>query len=88
MHAKAAVGALAAALGVITSQAQFQWTTNENEITITGTAGSIEADLRIPETMTGLPVTAIGPSAFYGNSVITNVVIADSVRRVGDTAFA
>ncbi len=88
MYVKVAVCALAIAVGEIATEAALQWTTNNNEITITDTSGSVEADLHIPDTITDLPVTAIGPSAFYNEGVITNVVIPDSVRQIGDTAFA
>ena len=88
MHAKIAICALAIVSGRISTEAVLQWTTNNNEITITGGGTSMEADLYIPATITGLPVTAIGPSAFYGDGGIANVVIPDSVRLIDTTAFA
>jgi hypothetical protein len=88
MLVKPAVCALAIATGGIFARAELQWTTNNNEITIIDTTGTTEADLHIPDTITGLPVTAIGQSAFYGDPTITNVVLPDSVRELGATAFA
>jgi hypothetical protein len=76
------------ATGAMTAQAQFVWMTNNNEIMITDNTDSIVGNLVIPSTITGLPVTAIGQSAFYNEGALTNVVIPDSVRQIGDTAFA
>jgi len=40
-----------------------------------------------PNLLNGLPVTAIGNMAFYGNRNLTNVVIPPSVTRIGILAF-
>jgi formylglycine-generating enzyme required for sulfatase activity len=54
--------------------------------TITGyTGGGGVVD--IPSTIGGLPVTAIGQSAFDGNSALTSVSIPNSVKTIGDYAF-
>jgi hypothetical protein len=41
----------------------YTWTTNNGTITITRYSGS-SRDVSIPDTITGLPVTTIGPYAF------------------------
>jgi hypothetical protein len=65
---------------------QFTYTTNNGTITITGYTGT-DAVVVIPDTITGLPVTAIGDSAFYGNS-LTKLTIANSVTCIGDSALS
>jgi hypothetical protein len=50
-------------LTAATAQAQFTWTTNNGAITITGYTGS-GGVVTIPATITRLPVTSIGASAF------------------------
>jgi hypothetical protein len=66
-------------------QAQFNFTTNNGAITITGYTGS-NGVVMIPGTPTDLPVTSIGAWAFYATSV-TNVLIPDSVTNLADGAF-
>ena len=45
-------------------QAQFDYTTNDGAITITGYTGT-NAVVIIPSTTNGLPITSIGDDAFY-----------------------
>lgn len=67
-------------------QAQFIFTTNvDNTITITSYTGS-NGVVMIPGTVAGLPVTSIGDWAFYATSV-TNILIPDSVTKIGDGAL-
>jgi len=68
-------------------QAQFNYTTNNGTITITGYTGSGGA-VTIPATINGLPVTSIGYDAFYEHSYLTSVTMPDSVTNIGDWAFA
>jgi hypothetical protein len=65
----------------------FLTTTNNGAITITGFAGSLVSALALPGTLDGLPVTSIGPRAFYFCPMLTNVTIPDSVTSIGDYAF-
>ena len=52
--------------------------------TVSGyTSGSGDLDLRD----TGLNITAIGASVFWGKSSITNVFLPDTVTSIGDAAF-
>jgi hypothetical protein len=68
-------------------EAQFTYVTNNGAITITGYTGSGGVVI-IPNKITGMPVTSIGPSAFQFNSRLTSVAITNSVTSIGDGAFA
>jgi hypothetical protein len=65
-------------------QAQFNYTTNNGAITITGYTGPGGAV--IPSTINGLPVTTLGGHSFFGTSV-TSATIPNSVTSIGDEAF-
>ncbi|WP_214625857.1 S-layer homology domain-containing protein [Paenibacillus agaridevorans] len=62
----------------------FQYVEHEGEAAIVGFLG--RGDVRIPESIAGLPVTSIGASAFQ-NTGITSVVIPSSVTAIGHSAF-
>jgi hypothetical protein len=66
----------------------FLTTTNNGAVTITGFAGSLISALAIPGTINGLPVTSIGPRAFYSCPRLANVTIPDSVTSIRDYAFS
>lgn len=59
----------------------------DGEITITGTTDDLPADLVIPSTIKGYPVTTIGDSAFYGCDSLVSVLIPDGVTSLGERAF-
>jgi hypothetical protein len=67
-------------------QAQFNYTVTNGTVTITGYTGT-NADVVIPSTIDGLPVTAIGDSAFIYCTSLTSVSIPSSVTSIGDHAF-
>ena len=64
----------------------FTFTTNTGTITITGYTG-VNAAVTIPDKINGMPVTAIGNSAFYGLG-ITSVTIGPNVTTIGANAFS
>ena len=73
-------------------QAQFNYTTNNGTITITGYTGP-GGVVTIPGTINGLPVTSIGDVAFYNGGrplpyTLICITIPDSVTSIGDYAFA
>src|SRR5258706_5243880 len=68
-------------------QAQFNYTTNNGAITITGYTGPGGAVV-IPNTINGLPVTRIGDYAFNGKAGLTSVTIPNSVISMGTSAFS
>ena len=67
-------------------QAQYNFTTNNGAITITGYTGPSGAVI-IPGTINGLPVTSIGIQAFYENASLTSVTIPGNVASIGPFAF-
>lgn len=63
----------------------YEYSLNNNEITITGYTGS-SMSIDIPANINGYPVTKIGERAFsYKN--ITSVIIPEGVKRLGDHVF-
>jgi BspA type Leucine rich repeat region (6 copies) len=71
-------------------QAQFTYFTNNGAITITGLTnhywGAVVIPDRLPDPTNGLPVSAIGESAFSSQG-ITNVIIPNGVISIGNYAF-
>ena len=80
-----AIGLLLLALPVAV-QAQFNYTTNNGTITITGYTGPGGA-VTIPGTTNGLPVTSIGRTSFYDLTSLTNVTIPNNVTNIEAYAF-
>ena len=63
-------------------QAQFNYTTNNGAITITGYTGP-GGDVTIPSTINGLPVTGIGSWVFASRTNLIGVAIPDSIQCWG-----
>ncbi len=59
----------------------------DGAVTITGYTDALPADLVIPATIGGYPVTAIGDEAFNACTSLTSVTVPDSVTTIGDSAF-
>ena len=55
--------------------------------TITDCPANYSGEVIIPETYSGLPITAIGKDAFRSCTKITSVVIPNSVTSIGGSAF-
>ena len=68
------------------AQAQFNFTTNNGEITITGYTGSGGVVLS-PGSTNGLLVTTIGKAAFSNCTSLVSVTIPDGVKTVEESAF-
>ena len=64
----------------------FNYTTNNGAITITGYNGC-DGAVTIPSTINGLPVISIGDQAFYGATSLTNITIPSGVTSIGRWAF-
>ena len=66
--------------------AGLSYSVSSGEVTITDYTGSA-AELVIPDTINGYPVTSIGEDAFYNCRKLTSVTIPDSVTSIGNDAF-
>ena len=68
---------------------KMSYTTSGGKAIITGASINFTGELRIPSTIGGYPVVAIGASAFSGRKVanVTSVYIADGIETIGSTAF-
>jgi hypothetical protein len=67
-------------------QAQFNYSSDNGAITITGYTGSGGA-VSIPDKIKGQPVTSISFDAFQGCTTLTGITIPDSVTNIGQGAF-
>lgn len=54
---------------------------------IVGTGDVTSTIIVIPSEHDGLPVTAIGANAFYGNNTIKSIIVPNTITSVGDGAF-
>ena len=70
----------------------FTWELNDDgdSYTVTGLKDGVTPpeELVIPSTYNGLPVTAVGDSAFQSNTTITSVTIPNGVTTIGTRAFS
>lgn len=65
----------------------FSYEERNGSVVVTGYLG-ISDTLVIPETVNGLPVTAIGDSAFEDDTLLRSVSLPDNVKQIGSRAFA
>ena len=70
----------------VAAQAQYNYTTNNSTVTITGYSG-VGGAVLITNIITGLPVTRIGDNAFLAKTNLTSVTIPNSVTSIGVDAF-
>lgn len=68
------------------SHAQFMYASDGSEVTIWGYAGP-GGEVVIPDTIEGLPVVAVGDSAFEANQDVTRVTIPTGIVSIGGGAF-
>ena len=65
----------------------FNFTENNAEVIITGLKEGIsDTSIVIPETIDGMPVTAIGAKAFEFTT-ITDIKIGKNIKKIGEKAF-
>jgi autotransporter-associated beta strand protein len=89
LSATSAAGTTTGEDGVFVTEStsgDFKYTVAGSTVTITGYTGAGGA-VSIPGLVNGLPVTAIGSSAFLGKTAITSVVIPNGVTSIGGNAF-
>lgn len=65
----------------------YRYTVENDEVTITQYTGN-DAEVTVPGSINGMPVIAIGSSAFHHCDNIKSVTIPDSVVRIGELAFS
>lgn len=65
----------------------FTFEIKENELALTGYNGS-SPDIVVPEEVNGYAVTAIDDKAFYGNKIIRNVSLPNTVNYLGAEVFS
>jgi hypothetical protein len=67
-------------------EGDYTYTIVDNRATITDFPRGAGVDITIPNTLGGVPVTAIGETAFYITD-LTSVVFPNSLTSIGDGAF-
>jgi hypothetical protein len=65
----------------------FAYTASDNKLTITKYDGVLNGDVKLPATLGGLPVIAIGDSAFSDCQAIISMTLPDTVTNIGNAAF-
>lgn len=70
------------------TSAKLVFTLDDRTMTASVTGYSGTSTLKIPAEVSGYKVTTIVDTAFYGNTVITSVVIPSTILSVGYRAFA
>lgn len=65
----------------------LEYTKNGNEYFVAGIGSAVEADIYIPTTYQGKPVTVIAEEAFSNCKTIKSVFIGGNVARINDSAF-
>lgn len=70
-----------------TAQGCLMYAVNEARVEITGSRGR-DTVFTIPAQIEGYPVTGIGKKAFLGNKSVKKIVLPDTIRQIGDWAFA
>lgn len=67
----------------------FKWSVSGGEITITSYIGAkTVTSVTVPETIDGLPVTAIGSNAFSSSRYLTSISLPCTVKELGSHAFS
>gem|GEM_PF-925451 len=64
----------------------YTYTATDTEATITGYTGS-DTKLQLPSSLGGVPVSAVGSSAFLNRTAIEALRIPDGISSIGNSAF-
>ncbi|MBQ8566546.1 MAG: leucine-rich repeat domain-containing protein [Clostridia bacterium] len=66
----------------------YELNANGTEYTLVSIGSCTDKKIIIPEKYNGLPVTAIGDKAFYYKGSIVEIIIPNSVKSIGNSAFS
>lgn len=75
-------------VSAMTATAEYKVVNGEAIVTSCWTSGSGGLEFVIPDTLGGYPVTGIADKAFDGYEVLYSLTIPDSVKTIGEGAFA
>lgn len=70
------------------SEREFNIAISGDEVTVLGCHSSLAGEVKVPETISGYKVTAIGEKAFADNKKIEKLTIPSGVKTIGKLAFA
>ena len=70
----------------LTVASDFVFSVQNNSATLIKYNGT-DADVTVPKTYSNVPVTAIGPSAFEGNTSLESITLPNEVTIIGQAAF-
>lgn len=70
-----------------TSDFTFTLNSNGDGYAVTGYTGG-ESSITVPDWYNGLPVNEIGDGAFQNNQTLNSVTLPNSIKRIGERAFA
>ena len=70
------------------NEGPYVYEISNGEVTITRCDPGTSGDVIIPDTLGGMPVTAIGYRAFYNCSSIESIRMGDNIRAIDSEAFA
>ena len=70
-------------ISLVTNDADFTYTTSNNQVTITGYKGP-GGHVVVPGIIDGMPVVAIGYRAFQNKTSITSISLPDSITTIGE----
>lgn len=69
------------------TNAQFEYTVDNGSVSVTAYTGA-DVDVIVPNTIEGLPVASIGPSAFLMRTNLIRVTLPEGVTNIGSYAFS
>lgn len=69
------------------SSAEWKYKITNGEVTLKKYLGT-STEVRIPDIMSGYPVTEIGEECFYFNEEITSVIFSKYLKKIGQAAFS
>lgn len=68
-------------------EGHYEYTVSNDEATIVYVRQSLGADITVPSSLGGYPVTSIGEYCFFGFDDATSITVGDTVKTIGEYAF-